>query len=100
MKAWFAVLVLAIPLFARANGLPDEPFRTPPDERFLVSANPYYHQPERAIKNRVAYFKKQDGTNHFCLRHGYQYNLACVAHRTVYPRANYHCFGVSTSQYP
>lgn len=67
MKAWFAVFVLAFPLFACADGLPDEPFRTPPDERFLVSASPYYQQPERAIKNRVAYFKKQKDTNHFCL---------------------------------
>lgn len=67
MKAWLAVLFLAFPMFACADGFPDEPFRTPPDERFSVSANPYYHQPERAIKNRVAYYKKQDGANHFCL---------------------------------
>ncbi|EHK68271.1 hypothetical protein [Achromobacter arsenitoxydans] len=67
MKALLAVFVLAFPLFARGGGLPDEPFRSPPDERFLVSASPYYQQPERAIKNRVAYFKKQDKANHFCL---------------------------------
>lgn len=67
MKARFTAFVLAFPLFACAEGLPGEPFRTPPDERFLVSANPYYQQPERAIRNRVAYFKKQDASNHFCL---------------------------------
>lgn len=67
MKARFALFFLAFPVFACAGGLPDEPFRTPPDERFLVSANLYYLQPERAIRNRVAYFKKQVGTNRFCL---------------------------------
>lgn len=67
MKTWLAVFAFAFPLFACADSLPDAPFRTPPDERFLVSANPYYQQPERAIQNRVAYFEKQGSANHFCL---------------------------------
>lgn len=67
MKAWFGIFSLSFTLSACASGLPDAPFRIPPDEHCEVAASPYYQQPERAIKNRVAYFNKQDGTNHFCL---------------------------------
>ncbi|WP_313624257.1 hypothetical protein [Achromobacter sp.] len=67
MKLLIATLLLAIPILAAANDMPDAPFRTPPDERFVVSTSPYFHQPERAIANRLEYLGKSEQTNHFCL---------------------------------
>lgn len=67
MKTLLAMLVLACPALAAAGDLPDAPFRITPDERFTVSASPYYQQPEKAIANRLAYLNKNGQTNHFCL---------------------------------
>ncbi len=60
-------------MLAAAGDLPDAPFRTPPDGRFVVSASPYFHQPEVAIANRLAYLGKDGQTNHFCVV-GYRWN--------------------------
>lgn len=67
MKKMIAALVLSCPALAAAGDLPDAPFRNTPDERFTVSASPYYQQPERVIANRLKYLGKDGQTNHFCL---------------------------------
>lgn len=73
MIALRTMLLLVFPMLATAGDLPDAPFRLPPDERLVVSASPYYQQPERAISNRLAYVHKNGQTNHFCLV-GYRWN--------------------------
>ncbi|WP_231401513.1 hypothetical protein [Cupriavidus sp. WS] len=63
-----ALLLLAAfpvgPSLARA--LPDA-FGETPASRFVVSRNPYFLNPERAIRNRVAIEGKNRVTNHFCV---------------------------------
>ena len=67
MNVLLATLLLVFPMLAVAGDMPEAPFRTPPDERIVVSASPYYQQPERAIANRLEYLGKEGQTNHFCL---------------------------------
>jgi hypothetical protein len=49
-----------------ADDLPDG-FSEKPASRFVVSDDPYYKDPQIAIKNGVAAYKKNDRTNHFCV---------------------------------
>jgi len=59
--------VLSAPLPAGAGAdLPDA-FGSPPRGRFVVSRNPYFLNPERTIRNRVAIDGKNRVTNHFCV---------------------------------
>jgi hypothetical protein len=54
-----------------ADDLP-EGFGEKPTSRFVVSGDPYYKDPETAIKNRIAYQQKNQRSNHFCVV-GYQW---------------------------
>jgi len=60
-----AVLSAPLPACAGAD-LPDT-FGSPPRGRFVVSQNPYFLGPERAMRNRVAIDGKNRVTNHFCV---------------------------------
>jgi hypothetical protein len=42
-------------------------FGTKPSGRFVVSKSSYFSHPERALKTRIAFDKKNPSTNHFCI---------------------------------
>jgi len=58
--------LIAVSLPAAADSLVDL-FDVPPSNRFSVSQNPYFLKPERAIRNRIAFEKRNHVTNHFCV---------------------------------
>ncbi|WP_454723651.1 MULTISPECIES: hypothetical protein [Cupriavidus] len=64
--AGLLVSLFGVSLPAVADSLA-ELFETPPSGRFAVSQNSYFLKPERAIRNRIAFEKRNHVTNHFCV---------------------------------
>ncbi|WP_029043046.1 hypothetical protein [Cupriavidus sp. WS] len=63
------LLALCFAAPALSNAADDLPatFGSPPKGRFVVSKSPYFLHPERAMRQRVAFDKKNRVTNHFCV---------------------------------
>jgi hypothetical protein len=75
VAAWVSAALICTTSFA-ADDLP-EGFGEKPASRFVVSDDPYYKDPQIAMKNLVAAYRKNHRTNRFCVV-GYQWKSGNV----------------------